>query len=179
MRRSKIYLTPYGDGDDHRFSAIFKKTWLEIPLGVRRRLLHHWRTDMFRVPFLDGPEICLADTWYKRYGDGADAVGMCCHVGHNLFFHAPTVDVMPEPFVSELIAHELAHVFQYAYIPAEDIIQIDDDILEEEAHDLERLWGFDPDPTIEWLNAYSKRTVEATPQSVPATPRLLHSQGAA
>ncbi len=103
---------PHGEGE--RFARLFANTWSQIPLGPRRSILRHWRQP---CPILAGeslPRIELLNAWSGRQrgrglrGDKA----MVLWKGHRLRFWRPIVAAYPDNLVKDLIAHELAHVYQ-------------------------------------------------------------------
>jgi len=71
-------------------------------------------------------------------------------------FHAPTVDEMPDAVLVGVIAHELAHVYQYGrrwgIHPDEHY-----DSVEEEADCYCEEWGIDLSSEMEWRLAYDAK----------------------
>jgi hypothetical protein len=58
---------------------------------------------------------------------------------------------MPDPLVCDLIAHELAHVYQWG--TGWNLIEEDNYIVEEDADYLVEQWGFSADGLDEWGRA--------------------------
>lgn len=172
--RADLFLVSYGHGDEGRFAGLFAKTWRRLPLWARRRLLKHWREDAHVVRILTSvphhqrngiravsPRVELVHGWTAGSilwpGDGdhdtrVDGLGKCFARGHRLRFHAPSVDRMPEDVVQDLIAHELAHVYQEACgmllrFGTEDPKS---GLVEEDADEMMNRWGFDPESIDEW-----------------------------
>jgi hypothetical protein len=123
LKRQRVHLWAC-QGNGPRFASLFRDTWKRLPLWARRRILGHWRSgsDGRGNRFsLWGPTIELLDGWSCRdEGSGepdslrGDIACVGC-AGHVLRFFAPIVDRMPDSVVCDLIAHELAHVIQYAF----------------------------------------------------------------
>jgi hypothetical protein len=165
-RRQQVYLRPF-QGDGPRFVRLFRSTWRRLPLWARRRILGFWHDadDAMANLVLHSPHIELLDGWSKRQGEGLRGdVGCVSHGGHFLQFHAPVVDLMPEPLVCDLIAHELAHVHQDACGIRLKSVESDGTIvyedarggvymageLEEEADATMVSWGFDDEAMDQW-----------------------------
>lgn len=168
--RQNIYVVPYGFGDDERLARMILQTWKRIPLGPRRRILNHWRCpdelEMFvnvpkpkhkpkpndPFPFtLIRPRIELLSGWIGGLGDDIRTesehrgeLGAVFAHGHMLRFHAPMVDRIPDNLVCDLIAHELAHVWQYSIGLQERFgYEPDNGEVEEDADEIMGVWGFD------------------------------------
>jgi|SRR5665213_1145590 len=122
-----------GDGD--RFARLFTETWFQLPPAARTSILTHWTQE-------DNPEIWIefSNAWRKcatRYAE------ICCR-GCELNFNAQEFDGMPEAVAKAVIAHELAHAFQYA-TGKDQAVDIESD-----ADDLIIQWGFDWLAKIQW-----------------------------
>lgn len=176
--RSRIYLVPYGHGNDRQFAVRFRDTWKKLPLFARRRLLLHWREDQDLARTVVGiydiskfqpqsgrqliisPRIELLSGWLGPRGDNiVDAprhppkeVGHTFAQGHLLRFHAPHVDRMPVSVTECLIAHELAHAYQFAIGIAEDFGPYETNSYEWEADAEDTLtnWGFEDRIIDKW-----------------------------
>jgi hypothetical protein len=108
-------------------------------IAPRIELVHGWR---------DGRDIILPEEDLPTPGDPFAAV---FGKGYLLRFRAPLVDRMPDGVVQDLVAHELAHVYQqtidlkryfgYAPCPGE---------LEEHADECMERWGFDAESIDRW-----------------------------
>jgi hypothetical protein len=139
LPRSGLFLESFNCGDERRFIRLFADTWQRIPLGPHRRLLAHWRKDhpakdrnsLVRknprkgVEFeLVVPRIQLLHGWGKSLRDDVliqsakintgHVCGICAANGFVLRFWSPAIDRLPEHLARYLIAHELAHAYQYA-----------------------------------------------------------------
>jgi hypothetical protein len=139
LPRSGLFLESFYCGDEPRFIRLFSDTCQRIPLGPRRRLLAHWRKDhpakdrhaLVRkhprkgVEFeLVAPRIQLLLGWGKSLRDDVLIrsakfyanldCGTCAANGFVLRFWSPALDKLPEHLARYLIAHELAHAYQYA-----------------------------------------------------------------
>ena len=172
-RRQKIYLSPLS-GNGPRFVALFRATWRRLPQSVRRKILKHWHNHrlMCQVPF--SPQIMLADLDAKNGGNYVPGVhpskksvlfGNTSIDGHRVRFNANVVDVLPDNLVCNLVAHELAHVFQGATGIREAIDsetreqfhvdaygnRISKGMMEDDANYRMREWGFDAGSIGIWL----------------------------
>jgi hypothetical protein len=165
LPRHGVHLIPLA-GDGRRFASLFRTTWRRMPLWARRRILGHWRSPRFPFSTLVplSPQIELVGGWSGRVRPGVDALADVSRGGHLLRFHAGIVGQMPDDVVCDLIAHELAHVFQDAggLTPVPD----DPDLwrwpggemlrgLDVEVHANEMVWnwGFEVESIDEWCNS--------------------------
>lgn len=160
--RSGLYLCGHGHGDDRRFARLFRETWVSLPLTARRRMLKHWREDERRGmrgfwcmgPTQAYPTIQLLFSWFRTESDLYAALDLMPEEepqpfaqvfggGHTLRFLAAAVDRMPDDVVRRLIAHELAHVHQFASggLGAD---------CEDDAERLAGAWGYSDQPIREW-----------------------------
>lgn len=103
-----------------RFTALFRATWKRLPLGVRRQILRHWRTGFTICPewFPLSPVIEIVPLIWPRDAkteeEAARIWGNVTALGHKVQFSATIIDKMPDAIAQDLIAHELAHVHQFA-----------------------------------------------------------------
>jgi hypothetical protein len=104
---------------------------------------------LFNLP----PNIALLDGWSGRVrGRGLRGdMAVCSRSGCRLRFWSRIVAAMPDDLVCDLIAHELAHVFQWA--SGWNLIEEDSYSVEEHADSLVELWGFSSDAIDEWARA--------------------------
>ena len=131
---SQLYVSVRSDGDPEHFACVFRDTWKRVPLYARRAMVAYWRKGQGKASW--NPSIRLANGWpgWKRRG-----YGDCSREGHQLRFFAPTAEIMPNPVLSIVIAHELAHVYQLAEgteggnWEEEDQLDIDDPLTEDVA----------------------------------------------
>jgi hypothetical protein len=119
-----------------QFASCFRATWKRLPLAVRKRLMDYWCAWPSRL------QIELSE-----FSPGT-AAAQCAHDGYTLRFRARwDLLAAPEspsaarlPFI---IAHELAHAYQHA---ADFGLQFEErDLVEAQANDLAKQWGF-PQP---------------------------------
>jgi len=167
MPRSGIYLSAHGHGDDGRFARLFKETWLALPLSARRRLLRHWWHDKRRgiggfwgTPTTTSPTIELLSGWFRTESalwealdgmpDEEPPFAQTFGGGHTLRFWSTAVDQMPDDLVRRLIAHELAHVHQFAC----GRLRVD---CEADAGQLACCWGYSGEPIREWADRRRKK----------------------
>jgi hypothetical protein len=137
------------------FAAILLKTWSKVPAAVRKEIVDHWTT-------LDH-ELCLelSDSWLPKRGDPNAEV---TDIGCTMRFKAAVFQRMPEEAAMWLIAHELAHVYQYANAAneqkmkkwekerakgglAKDVAYME---TENQADELARGWGFNFAAFCDW-----------------------------
>lgn len=145
MPRHGAYLLDFKSKGE-RFARLFRETWVRIPLYARRYILKHWKSDdVLRFAVRYSPSIELADTWDgKKPGDA----GWAHRGGHSLRFARRRVEKMPDEVVCDLIAHELAHVFQWAI--GEDLNSLDAFNIEIIADEIMESWGFDAESIDRW-----------------------------
>jgi hypothetical protein len=146
-RHDVVVFAPGGDGK--RFARLFAETWRRLPYRVRRHVLKHWReSDLSFVNY--SPQIELVDFWSQRMveaGLGGDKAAVFC-LGHRLVFWTKIVDAYPDDLVRDLIAHELAHVYQWAI--GCDLDEMEPMLCESEADLLVETWGFSSTAMDEW-----------------------------
>jgi len=139
LPRSGLYLESFHCGDEQRFISLFTDTWQRIPIGPRRRLLAHWRKPhpardrhslvrkhprkgvefelvVPRIQLLHGWGLSLRDEVLIRSAklNTGHVCGICAANGFVLRYWSPAMDRLPEHLARYLIAHELAHAYQYA-----------------------------------------------------------------
>lgn len=158
---ARLWLPRLGIGDDERFAILVQDTWRRIPLGARRLMVRHWRRSepIWAIQGLWSPTIQLTEYWElsdQSVRQPKDLAG-CGRNGHSLYFYAPLVDAMPAQHVQELIAHELAHVVQYAIgePPHSDrTLPRWCDQTEIIADEIMELWDFDPWAMDKWVERH-------------------------
>lgn len=107
------------DGDGERFAELFRQTWKQIPLGVRRGLLKRWR-EMRRDEVEDGhmqkfgsriPRFeLIADKSDFARGNSGCAMGSFNGTFVAEFsFNSRYTEVLSDQSVKVVIAHELGH----------------------------------------------------------------------
>ena len=155
LPRHRVYVFDLSlSNGGERFAENFKRTWKRLPLGPRRRILAAWKCGdsgtIGRTTVLVSPQIELVDGWSGR----RDAVGAAGANGHLLRFFAPDIRRMPDNLVEDLIAHELAHVYQGALrmLDWDETDELQVAVDEQEADILMEEWGFDADALDDWLN---------------------------
>jgi hypothetical protein len=179
--RHPLYLfAPNGGGD--RLARLFHETWRRVPLGPRRAMLGYWRTEADQRMSLT-PTVDLLNDWSSRRGrrglrgDKAETSERGC----KLRFWTKIIAVYPDELVLDLIAHELAHVYQWAV----DAMPTDgwDAVLlaEEDADFLMESWGFSATAMDDWdlANDISRPTDldTANPASIKRAWRRLLADG--
>ena len=88
-----------------RFEILFREAWLMLPAAVRRHIVRYWRGHA-------APARLELMKWWSGWGIGY--TGNTSLLGLQVRFCAPYVDCMSDDDVRFVIAHELAHVVQFA-----------------------------------------------------------------
>ena len=107
------------DGLGRRFSRLFAAAWRRIPLGARRGLLAHWRTNdpnVTRVatsPLIELTSLPIRREVGRRRRDDFFLAKVSA-AGHRMRFWSIAVGLMPDGMVEVLVAHELAHIHVHA-----------------------------------------------------------------
>ena len=125
-------------GNGPRFARIFTNVWNALPMKDRDTIYAHWRKGFHGNIF--SPRIELTGGWAQRENGH---LGATLELGHRLAFHAPSVDELSDAAVTELIAHELAHVFQEAMWPGSMLRDSNDPWIEVHADVIVDEWGFE------------------------------------
>lgn len=154
-------------GDAGRFATLFRSTWKQLPLYARRAMLRYWRGQppptMLLSPTI---ELTEAFTGFWRRGDYSirdrDAYAVTSAAGFKLSFNAVLFGDMPDDVACNLIAHELAHVCQWAWrTDHEQPVGADPEEAEEEADDITTDWGYPPEMFDDWaLTTGRARVIE-------------------
>jgi hypothetical protein len=180
LRPHKVYLyalPSIPEKEAQRFARLFVETWKRIRLGPRRAILRHWRDDRKNHTLTFSPWIELSSSWtgqeVRRGGHGLRGTkANTSSRGHKLRFWSKIVAVYPDNLVQDLIAHELAHVYQWATDRQPE--GFDDAMLvEEDADWLMRVWRFDLDAMDYWDAEYGIIKMIDTDYSTPAGKRAL------
>jgi hypothetical protein len=109
-------------GDGARFVDLFKHTWARVPESARTDITEYWRRQDLAsrlgvvmppliAMFSDCPELELRP---HRGRSGRKAFACVTSAGFALYFRPSIVQAMGKDVVCTLIAHELAHVFDFA-----------------------------------------------------------------
>jgi hypothetical protein len=113
LPRHRVYLR-VDAGDGPAFARLFRATWDRLPLGARRRILGYWRGDLSGLMPLS-PSVELGRGWPDM---GRKDLAMVSRHGHRMRFRSSVIRAMSkgkrEGVAQDLIAHELAHVYQSA-----------------------------------------------------------------
>ena len=146
----------YGNGA--AFADVFRSTFARLPLYARRRILKHWRktAEAQRIAVHNPPHIefvkagLCSPLWRDSTGRERKrpAVAAVTRRGFAMHFGAELFDAMPPNVAADVIAHELAHVYEFAR-------GVDDEPLDAElaADALMDEWGFDADSIDRWMLA--------------------------
>lgn len=115
-KESELFLVRHGHGDDERFAAIFRAMWDRIPKEARKLLERFWWSDGHRrCTAFWGPEIELLDDWEGRAKFVAATVLVDKQrIKFRMKFWAPFFTAIPDDSAQIWMAHEMAHVYQFA-----------------------------------------------------------------
>lgn len=120
------------DDDGRHFVKLFRETWQQLPLTVRRAILRFWREHGNEwLPLIE-----LSNLWAPH-----DSYGQVGRVGMELKFRQEAFAHFPTPAAQWVIAHELAHIYQKACgrePGGENERENEDD-----ANNLAKAWGFE------------------------------------
>jgi hypothetical protein len=133
--RKPLYLLCFGARAEQCLVRPFRDTWQHIPTAPRRRMLDYWHG---AVPWrgLPAPRIAVWPDWPGR----KNVAGECGCLGHELRFWEAVVETYTPSDLTLAIAHELAHVYQYA--SGREPGQRSKSSVEKEAWAIARSWGF-------------------------------------
>jgi hypothetical protein len=165
--RPPLYLfAPYGGAE--RFTRVFRETWRKLPSWARRAMLRHWRVGPAYSFNILTPRVELLECFEGTHTRGRGGVKAAVYNrGHELKFRTRIVDAYPDHLVRDLIAHELAHVWQQA-TGCFETEGDDAEAQNEEAADcLMVRWGFAPYAMDEWDRAHSVTRVIDTSKMTP------------
>lgn len=152
------------DGDWQRFARLFLRVWNRLPPDATRKIREFWRSaDLPRLPgqIVDGGCVecasdgqvtasCRADQSRGRHVE--HSAGFVDLAGTVLVFNATHCDAMPEEVVEVLVAHELAHVWQFATDYGNKETSYDE--IESHANGLVDSWGFDLTLLMKWRDDF-------------------------
>ena len=116
-----------------RLATLFHDVWHKLPEIDRKRMIEYWN-GREQQGILADPVVAVTNKMVDN-----KALGATNMFGFMLRFWKTFVDKGFEAKVQDVIAHELAHVFDYATNGK------DSDASEEFADDTMRRWGFNPD----------------------------------
>jgi hypothetical protein len=97
---------------------------------------------------------------------------MASALGHKIVFWSKIVAVYPDNVVRDLIAHELAHVYQSA-LGGESEDYDNPLCVEDDADWLMQLWGFDPVAIDDWDREHGLGEIRNVDPDTPAGKRAL------
>ena len=120
---------PTDIGED--FVLRFRETWDCLPATDQQQIVEFWRQEEFLLV------IALLDDWPPESVDGQ--VGM---QGYEVKFRAESFRHFPKKAARWVIAHELAHVIQWATNRCRDPDQISSGENEQDADRIAEGWGF-------------------------------------
>jgi hypothetical protein len=151
-----LHLIEGKDGNRQRFASVFRTTWLKIP-DADRQIIADWWQKGFACRQSPRIELLAAYT----FAAAAESFG------HHLNFNSAVCDAMPDTILSDLISHELAHVFHYAQSGSfANKIGATHQLRENEADSTANSWGFNMANLRGWANDHSALIVNATGNTV-------------
>jgi hypothetical protein len=150
LPRHGVYFTAWqvNRQEVDRFCGLFQAVWRRLPLGVRRSILDLWRSQVEVYRWTKRPTgHPKATGWPPKYAAAhliggpwrtSRAMGTTSLGGLEMTFEARFINEWA-PLVAQLMAHELAHVFQHAAGYRERMTTRQ---CEADAHRLQAEWGF-------------------------------------
>ena len=113
---AELHLVRHGHGDDEHFAAVFLAMWDRIPEEVQELLKRFWWSDGHRrCTAFWGPEIELLDDWEGRGKYTAASMQVVNNrISFRMKFWATFFAATPDDIAQIWIAHEMAHVYQFA-----------------------------------------------------------------
>jgi hypothetical protein len=133
LPRHKVRLLYTVPADGQRFARLFREVWKRMPLGARRAILKHWKAgsrwhrpdDGYGYP-CEGFSLDAEETAeYSQGNSGARAMAQVDRDGHQLRFLWPAIKDGSDDQIRYCIAHELAHVYQFALGYADELSEED------------------------------------------------------
>lgn len=155
-----------GDSDGERFAEVFAATWSGIPGVWRDRILSHWRKGRARAKGgMPIPMIVLHNESLDHYHDGGrhrgNTGGHVAVEGWVMRFLGPLFDRIPAELAAGIIAHELAHVAQWAIGDMDR--NADGEWHEIQASEWARAWGFPVEEIDIWTHRHAERYARGLP----------------
>jgi hypothetical protein len=151
VKSEHIYLTAV-QGDGAKFASNFQTCWSTLPLQISTALLNHW--NMPRILAIKSypytPYFLLTDRLVGRADEGPGVTAakvMDC--GFFIQFWAPIFKKCPDEIATTLIAHELAHVYQYSQ-RKDPLKELGEGGMEREADMLLEAWNYDISSLERW-----------------------------
>jgi hypothetical protein len=102
---------------------LFNATWRRLPGEVRASILNLWQPSIETLPTFV-PVRLIGRNWPRSQR----ATGFVSHEGTEIAFDGPRLVEEFPPYATETIAHELAHVYQYAIGRRMDLIDAEADV---------------------------------------------------
>ena len=140
LRRDPIDVFRYGYTDDQRVANALKQVWDKIPYRHRRRMREYLRDDDRSREDGQTPVAwrqLRIETLPRWPNWGRGAIGLNMAKGHVIRLGAMAAKRMSQKSLAALVAHELAHTYQYAR-PSDRACED----IEADAQDIAGRWGF-------------------------------------
>jgi hypothetical protein len=153
--RVPLFVLTRGFCDERRLRRCIRATWARIRGNASQAMVQHW----MKGPTREDEDFSEGALRIEALPDWPDVdwpgyYGFTFNDGHAIRLDSAAVKAMPEDIVTTLVAHELAHVFQYARRL---------EPIEEQAIDIMERWGFRDEEITEWeRTAKSRRRVPPT-----------------
>src|SRR5262249_45905113 len=156
LAKHGLYLSDWGSGNKRRFISHFRATWKRIPEYNQGVISSHWRR--LQREHESWPNVELLSDWSRR-DPKRGVVAYVGMEGREMRFLAPLFDRMPRAVAMSVIAHELAHVWQFGGGRMAELggaweterVEADADAM------MEMDWGFDPYLLSGWYKADEKQ----------------------
>jgi len=145
LRHDPIDVYVYRYADDYRVASALREVWHKIPYRHRRRMREYLQDDDCRHEGRHTPVAwrrLRIETLPRWPNWGGDYSGINLARGHVIRLWPTVVKRMSQKSLAALVAHELAHTFQYAHRSGRACEDIEAD-----AREIAERWGF-PDKDI-------------------------------
>ena len=124
-------------------------------------MVRHWRQEEF-YPFTPMIQLCSPHCPGCRAVPGPLPVGVVTGQGRVLHFQAEQIHALPDEVAQDVIAHELAHVLQYAEGDFDNMSKFEAEL---GADEMIEWWGFDSESLDRWaLDTGRTKLIEVTPE---------------
>lgn len=198
------------DANGPHFVRAYRDGWKRLPLDVRRTVLDYWQgvgVLRLQLPETDvpgarelsrysgpAPLVQVApetDWWWQawsraypnRVENGRFPVAVSLNMGTALMFNATGADAMPQVVLTDVIIHELTHVFLDAKgfdgARGVDLSGATPEAAVEGVADATmKAWGFDPKSVDAWARETGRtRWLEDTPENEAAVLERIRLKG--
>ncbi|MFZ2654344.1 MAG: hypothetical protein WAX69_05470 [Victivallales bacterium] len=134
----KTYFLAVSTGNVGKFIGDFTSTWRRLPADVQENILKYWSNSQFSITFE------LSNFW--KHNENKNTCANAGARGCELKFRSDDFEIMPPEVAQYIIAHELAHVYQFSA----KLVTGKGYDFEGIADKLAKEWGFDYKAQIAW-----------------------------